>query len=225
MPNTLGFALFIIGVAVFLGWYAVGTQLNVRRGNDVLRWLQAGLTLVGEKTTMRWLGSSAIELKVQQAKEPYRQVEVFIVLEPRDVPFLWWFFRARGRRDFLIVRIHLRAMPNVQLEALDPCGWSTRGLEQELQDRRWTRMESVSQLPLVSYVESSDGLQTAAELLELAALPGSSLVRLAVHHAVPNLEVQWTLDDLETLQAQHVFETLQRIGERLYNSSFETVKE
>ncbi len=225
MPNTLGFALFIVGVAVFLGWYAVGTQLNVRRGNDVLRWLQAGLTLVGEKTTMRWLGSSAIELKVQQAKEPYRQVEVFIVLEPRDVPFLWWFFRARGRRDFLIVRSHLRAMPKVQLEALDPRGWSTRGLEQELQDRRWTRMESVSQLPLVSYVESSDGLQTAAELLELAALPGSSLVRLAVHHAVPNLEVQWTLDDLETLQAQHVFETLQRIGERLYNSSFETVNE
>src|SRR5574337_463851 len=32
--------LFVLVVIVFLGWFALGTQLNVRRGNAVLRWLQ-----------------------------------------------------------------------------------------------------------------------------------------------------------------------------------------
>lgn len=216
MSDTLGFGLFVIGVLIFLGWYAIGTQLNVRKGNDVLRWLQDGLTLVGEKTTMRWLGSSVVELKVQQAKAPFRQVEVFIVLEPRDVPFLWWFFRARGRRDFLIVRSQLHTMPDFELEALDRRAWSTRGVEQAVKSKRWTQVETTPQLSLVAYAEGDEGIQAAPELLNLAAAPGSSLIRLAIRHAVPNLEAQWTLTDIKSLPARRIFETLQHITERLY---------
>ncbi len=218
MSNTLGFGLSVIGILIFLGWYAIGTQLNVRKGNDMLRWLQDGLTLAGEKTTMRWLGSSVVELKVQQAKAPFRQVEVFIVLEPRDVPFLWWFFRARGRRDFLIVRGQLRTMPDFELEALDRRAWSTRGVEQAVKSRGWRPAAATPRSPLVAYAERDEGIQAAPELLDLAALPGSSPIRLAIHHAVPNLEAQWALTDIKGLSARHIFETLQRIAERLYPS-------
>ena len=129
MSNELGRTLFVLAVVVFLGWFAVGTHLNVRKGHRLLRWLQDGMPLLGAKTTLRWLGSSAIELKVTNALAPLRSVDVFVVLEPRDLPFLWWLFHARGRRDLLIVRAQLGATPPFELEALDLRAWSTRGIE------------------------------------------------------------------------------------------------
>ncbi len=209
--------LFVLAVIVFLGWFAVGTQLNVRKGNAVLRWLQDGLTLVGEKTTLRWLGSSAVELKVQSAAKPLRALEIFIVLEPRDIPFLWWLFRARGRRDLLILRAQLRAMPATELEALHTRAWSTRGIERSLKAKGWTRIETSPNASLAAYAqgagETASGL--LAVLLKEAAIPELALVRLAVRHSVPNLEVQWRLAGFEKISSRRVFEAVHSIAERV----------
>ena len=51
-PNL---ALFILVVIFVVGGFALGTHRNVRRGHDAMRWVQDGLPLVGEKTTLRWL--------------------------------------------------------------------------------------------------------------------------------------------------------------------------
>src|ERR1041384_1507684 len=106
-----------MAVIVFVGWVAVGAQYNVRRGKSALKWLQEGLPLVGERATVRWLGSSVIELKIAEAKAPFRSAEVLVVLEPRDVPLMWWWAHARGRRDVLIFRSQLRGAPKVEPEA------------------------------------------------------------------------------------------------------------
>ena len=37
-------------------WFALGTQRNISKGNELLRWLQTGLPMLGRKATMRWLG-------------------------------------------------------------------------------------------------------------------------------------------------------------------------
>jgi hypothetical protein len=219
MSNANGFGLFVIGVAFFLGWYAVGTQLNVRRGNAILKWLQDGLTLIGEKTTMRWLGSSAVELKVQNAKAPFRQVELFVVLEPRDGPLLWWFFRARGRRDFLIVRGHLNEMPEIEAEAIDPKAWSTRGVVQEMAIKRWKPAPVAEGSSLVAYSEADAAPPaTTAELVRLSERPGYPLLRLAVRHAVPNLELQWRLADFKQLPSTELVSALQSVGAHLCKS-------
>ena len=139
MLNALGPPLFIIVVIAVVGWFALATQRNVRKGNDALRWLQDGLKLLGEKTNLRWLGSSVVELTIPSAKEPFRQAEVVVVLEPRDVPFLWWYDRVRGRRDLLIVRGQLRRTPGFEFEALDPRCWTTHTIEKQVRSRNWTR--------------------------------------------------------------------------------------
>ena len=56
MLNALGPPLFIIVVIAVVGWFALATQRNVRKGNDALRWLQDGLKLLGEKTNLRLAG-------------------------------------------------------------------------------------------------------------------------------------------------------------------------
>jgi hypothetical protein len=119
-------ALAVVVVVVFMGWFALGTQRNIRLGNDVLRWLQEGLPLLGRRTTMRWLGSSAVELRIADAAEPFREATVLVVLEPRDIGLLWAWARLRGRRDFVIIRADLRSAPRVGVDAWDPEGWTGR---------------------------------------------------------------------------------------------------
>jgi hypothetical protein len=221
MPGELERYLFTLVVVLFLGWFALGTQLNVRRGNKVLRWLQDGLTLLGEKTTLRWLGSSAVELKVQDATGPLRWVQIFVVLEPRDIPFLWWFFRARGRRDLLILRGQLHTMPPFEFEAWDSRAWSTRGLEQEAKAKGWAAMEPTPESTLTGYAHGS--ATAARDLLHdytsRSALSGLPWVRLAVRQGVPNLEVQWRLAGFETSSSRRVLERWRSIAERLQELS------
>jgi hypothetical protein len=128
MPPLEAFGPSIaIGLILFVMlWFALGTQRNIRKGNDLLRWLQSGLPLLGRRTTMRWLGSSAVELGIVEPAEPFREATVVVVLEPRDVSFLWAFARSRGRRDFVIVRANLVRAPRFSMEVRDPRGWTGR---------------------------------------------------------------------------------------------------
>ena len=91
-----------------------------------MRWMQGGLPVLGERTTVRWLGSTAVEMVIRDGKAPFAGVTLVIFLEPRDVPWMWALGRSRGRRDTLIIRGVLRRAPEVELEALDPASWSGR---------------------------------------------------------------------------------------------------
>lgn len=207
---SLSLAVFIIVIIFVVGWFAAGTHYNVRKGHDAMRWLQDGLPLIGEKTNLRWLGSSVVELKIQQAKPPFRQADVLVVLEPRDVAPIWAAARLRGRRDLFIFRGLLRNQPRKELEALDTTSWSTRGRERQLQQEHWLPVP-VSP-PLVAYAPQPSG--AASELLS-PALDGCPLVRLAIHRSEPNFEVQWRLDHLRQHSARTVFQTLRHLAEGL----------
>jgi hypothetical protein len=82
--------------------------------------------MLGRRTTLRWLGSSAVELGIAEAETPFRDATVVVVLEPRDVSLLWAYARSRGRRDFLIVRANLRRAPRFSMDVGDPRGWTGR---------------------------------------------------------------------------------------------------
>ena len=156
-------AIFVVVVIAIVGWFALGTHLNVRKGYRFLEWLQSGLPLVGEKTTLRWLGSSVVHLEIENAREPFRRVEVLVVLEPRDVPPLWLLSRLRGRRDLLIVRTELRSVPKLQIEILDRQAWSTRTVDKEVRQQQWQLVPfenpgfQVYALPPVANVAAAGG--------------------------------------------------------------------
>jgi hypothetical protein len=213
MSHDSGRIAFVVAAVLVVGWFALGTIFNIRRGNRLLRWVQDGLPLLGERTTLRWLGSSGLELQVRSALGPLKSAVVFILLEPRDLPILWWLFRARGRHDLLIVRGELHRAPRVELEALDLLAWSTRGLERTLGRQGWTRVTAPADASLALYARGRD--DAASRILPVATVPELSLVRLAVHHDAPNLEVQWHLTGLRSLESRHVFETVHRLAHRL----------
>ncbi|HVH67051.1 MAG TPA: hypothetical protein VM716_04230 [Gemmatimonadales bacterium] len=216
MSVEAGRITFVVTAIVVVGWFALGTQFNIRRGNRLLRWLQSGMPRLGERTTLRWLGSSGLELKVRDARAPLKSAELFLLLEPRDLPILWWLFRARGRRDLLIIRGELRAPPTMELEVVDARAWSTRGLARSLPQGGWTPIAVSSGSPLVAYGRGrGDAPDAATQLLAELSLPELTLVRVALHSRAPHLELQWHLTGLRDLEARRVFETLHRMAERL----------
>jgi len=207
---SLSVAIFIIVVILVVGGFALGTQRNVRRGDDAMRWAQGGLPIIGEKTTLHWLGSSVLQLKIQNAKRPFREAEVLFVLEPRDIAPLWWLARARGRRDLFIFRSRMQKLPDFEFEALTPAAWSARGREAQLRSQKWQTLAAPS--PLVAY--APEPVSAANRLLELARLNDCPLVRLSIQRRDPNFEVQWPLVELKKLSASTVFEIIHKLGQQ-----------
>ena len=78
----------VVAVAV-VAWFAAGTIWNVRKGSALMRWMQGGLPALGERTTVRWLGSTAVEMVIREAKAPFSGATLVIFLEPRDLPWMW----------------------------------------------------------------------------------------------------------------------------------------
>ncbi len=208
-----GRALFFLAVIVFVGWFAGGTFLNVRKGNAVARWMQEGLPLLGEKTTMRWLGSSGLELKLVNPIKPLSDLQIFILLEPRDVPILWGYFHWRGRRDILILRGQISPGPAFQLEAADPQAWSTREAQAEAIRKRWSPLPCPPGSRISAYAEGR--VEVATQLLALAAGCPLPLVRLAVRRNAPQLEVQWHLRRFASVSARSLFQTFHQLSEEL----------
>lgn len=209
----VGRGLFFLAVVILVGWFAAGMFWNVRRGNAVARWLQEGLPLLGGKTTLRWLGSSGLEMKIQSPHSPLLNVEVFILLEPRDIPLLWGYFHARGRRDVLIVRCQSSSIPQFQLEAFDPHAWSARNSQQEAVRKQWSPVTVPQGLKVVACGEGA--LESAQAVLALAAESQLPLVRLAVRRAAPQLEVQWELLRFDDGSSRRLFEALLQINKQL----------
>lgn len=202
-------AIFVAAVILIVGWFALGTHVNIRKGHRFMEWVQAGLPLFGEKTTLRWLGSSVVHLTIEKAHPPFRRVEVLIVLEPRDVPPLWLLSRLRGRRDLLIVRTEMRSVPKLQVEILHPEAWSTRSIASEAQQLQWQPMPGDT-LPYRIFAPAP---VNAAELIAEAAAAELSLVRLGVRRANNALEVQWRLPAKPDSEARSAFTAVQRLAE------------
>lgn len=210
-----GAFIFAAAVILFFGWFAVGMQWNIRKGNAALRWLREGLPLIGEKTTMRWLGSSVVELKIAKAKDPFRTAETLVVMEPRDVSFLWAFYHARGRRDLLIFRAQMRSSPAFELEVIDPKAWTTQGIERNVLGKGWQTLSLDNQSSLNAFLSDETDPSTARTLVAQTMGMGAKLVRLSVHRTVPNLEIHWLLPDTNILPARDWFIHLNQVGKRV----------
>lgn len=198
----------LIGIAAVavVAWFAAGTIWNVRTGHALMRWMQEGLPLLGSRTTVRWLGSTVVEMVIGDAKAPFTGATVVIFLEPRDLP--WWpLSRARGRRDTLIIRGALRQAPALELEALDPRSWSGRDALSRV-PHGWLMREG----GIAVHYESTPALERADALVARARGAGLRLARLSVRRAEPHFQLHVSLPDRQR-PAREFFEAVHALSE------------
>ncbi len=196
-----------------LAWFVAGTVWNVRRGRELMRWMQGGLPVLGERTTVRWLGSTAVEMVIRSAKPPFEEATVVIFLEPRDVPWMWALSRGRGRRDTLIVRGKLRTSPRADLEALDRNSWSGRDAMRRLSAEPWSVREPSAPDGLAVYYKAVAALPRADALVELARRGGLVVRRLSVRRSEPHLQIHLALPS-GGVSASELFEAVRALGAR-----------
>lgn len=205
--------LIAVAAVALVAWFAGGTIWNVRRGRALLRWMQDGLPALGQRTTVRWLGSTAVEMVIRDGKSPFASVTLVIFLEPRDIPWMWAIGRLRGRRDTLIMRSVLRRAPAIELEALDPASWSGRDALPRV-PREWPVRPVEAPGGVAVHYASAEALARADTLLAQAQRAGLAIKRLSVRKSEPNFQVHVTLPD-GGQPARDFFEAVHSLAERV----------
>jgi hypothetical protein len=174
--------------------------------------MQGGLPKIGERTTFRWLGSSVAELKIAQAKRPFRQLDTLLVFAPRDVLWLWAWAALRGRTDTLIFRGQLGASPKVDLELAAPHSYTGRMAVQDVARRGW-ESQPYGELQLYAPKGYQDLARSTVEAL---AGPRAALApayrRFALRRNPPHLEIHIPLPDPNTRDAAEFFEALRDLA-------------
>jgi hypothetical protein len=204
--------LIAIAAVAVVAWFAAGTIWNVRTGRELMRWMQGGLPLLGERSTVRWLGSSAAEMVIRDGKAPFAGVTMVIFLEARDTPWMWAIGRSRGRRDTLIIRGLLRRTPVVEFEALDPASWSGRDALPRVPPK-WLVHQAESLGGLIVHYDDAAGLTRADALLALAQRAGFAVRRLSLRRTEPNFQLHVSLPD-HRQPARDFFEAVHSLAER-----------
>jgi hypothetical protein len=204
-------SLLLLAAVVVLLWFALGTGRNIRKGNELLRWLQSGLPLLGRRTTLRWLGSSAVRLEIVDPRSPFRQAEVVVVLEPRDVGVLWAWARARRRRDFLIVRARLERAPRFELEAADLRGWTGRDALREMDPEAWSFADFGDPSIRAAHGPGAEPAATRQLWDRLAGASGG-VWRLSIRRAPPHLEIHVLPPDTATATAEGLIRTVAEVA-------------
>jgi hypothetical protein len=206
-------AVITVVAVLLVAWFAAGTAWNVRRGSNLLRWMQGGLPALGERTTVRWLGSTAVEMVIREARPPFQRAVVLIFLEPRDMPWMWALSRPRGRRDTLIIRGWLRRPPKADLEALDPKSWSGRDALRGVASSEWSVRPPSARGGVATYYRSAGALARADALLDMARGASLTVRRLSVRSGEPHFQLHLAPPGA-SVSASAVFEAVRALGER-----------
>jgi hypothetical protein len=213
MPTLdgLGPAIAIALLLVVMLWFTFGTQRNIRRGNQLLTWLQGGLPRIGPRTTLRWFGSSAVELTIVEPAAPFRDATIVIVLEPRDVGVLWAFARSRGRRDFIIVRTNLRQPPRSSADVGDPTGWTGRLDAPEESGWRQQSWDGGVTAQLDGTIDEGP----IREAWQRFAAASGGVWRLTIQPVVPHLEVHVLPPDQASVTADRLIDAVADLASHL----------
>jgi hypothetical protein len=207
----------VIG-GIFVAWFAAGMIYNLRRGDAILRWMQAGLPSIGPRTTFRWLGSTVAEMGIGQAKRPFRRMDILLVFRPRDVIFLWMASLFQGRDDTLILRAHLSSVPLLDLELADPKTWTGQMEIRRLQQRHWEEKDYQGLILLAP----KGLLGLAEETLNRFAQPmqvfSGHYVRFGLRKEAPHLIIHVPMPKYKELSAGEYFEALRGLGQAVSNN-------
>ncbi len=213
-PSAILQGVGIVLVAAVLLWFALGTQMNIRKADRVMKWLQSGLPVLGPRTTLRWLGSSVAELKIVDPKAPCRNAMAMIVLEPRDLSALWALSRGRGRRDFLLLRLDLVRAPRFRADLIDPRAWTARNKRADdapfAHEAAWTDASGTT--VTVRGDRAADVAQLRDAWDELGRASGGPW-RISVRQLVPHVEVHCLFPSLATGDARRLLTIVRDLAE------------
>ncbi len=195
--------------AVLLAGYGAGYVLNRRRAQELVLWLQRGLSPWGTVQAGGKLPGLVTggRLRVPAAAAPFRHIEVTYVLAPREnLPF-WVIHRLRGKGDEVLVHITARRRPRLEVRVLPRSGTAAPTLYD--QGRAFARAFSTP----TYHVYCRGELPCPEEVLRgmLQLLP-EGIHAFAVHEESPHVRLRVDARPLVARSPQEVWDTLARVA-------------
>lgn len=202
--------------ALLVVWYIVGWQVNRRRGERLLAWILQGLRAFSDQITVSRLGTSGFQVNVGKAQAPFREMEVTILLQPREILLLWIFNRLRGRADHLVLKGTLRASPRGEVEMMKKRGRLAGRVLKGLDEGVWVRQETAG--GLVMACRGEKGQQQVDAISPLLAGLSPRLLRLSLSKKAPHILVSLSLAGLDEQSALLMLSSLQELARTVTSS-------
>jgi hypothetical protein len=122
---------------VLLIWYFVGGQWNRSRSRLIVRGLAKGFASLSPPPKLQWLGPTAFQIQAANPPDPFKQLGIMTVLQPRELLLFWLANRLRGRHDLLVIKGEFQNNPRLELELFDPATPTGREGGQTAAAERW----------------------------------------------------------------------------------------
>lgn len=215
--NPLTNAVIILCIGL-MAWYAMGTWLNRRRAMSIVHDLRTGLGDLGDRLTYQFRPSTGLDIKVGQPKPPYARVRVHLMLEAREVLFLWLVNHyLRGRRDQFIIEADLTRRPDTEVLVVDPgVPLGKLALSRAHERGQATRpVATRSGTDLQRWASTKPGERLAADFARNGTPPGMPLWVLATQKKSPQLVVICGLDQMNGDSVRHLLRRVRELALRV----------
>ena len=148
--------------AIFFLWWLAGSLFNRRRSADLVKAVREALPALGEGAGIRWFGSGAFQIDLSKPAAEFTRVQVVGLLEPRDIPLVWLYWRLRGRRDRLVVQADFRRPPRAGVSPATVPPW----LAELTLQRSSPHLHLTAQVPPGGEAAIDEAFRLADELAE-----------------------------------------------------------
>ena len=196
MNERLAFGVVLVLAGFFLVWFLAGNELMRRRARQLAVWCKRATDPLGGRQAVRWLTLGSFRLEVTGTRPPFESAVVTGLVESWDVPVVWLWNRARGRRDMVLAQFTLRRQPGWGIELHRSRSMLASSSRRWAREQEW-EPEVLDEFELAPAGEGPRRL-TLLLLDELGA-ERSHLVRLAVRRKEPHLTVALNVPDRSRL--------------------------
>jgi len=125
-------------VAVDLAWFLIFSRYNRRKGDLVLRWVEAASATRGRVLDTKWLSRSCLQDHMSFAAQWFENARVTIKLLPRPILIQWVVCLWRRQRETVTFEADLDDSPTFHLEITRHRWLTQKPKELSSPTRNWT---------------------------------------------------------------------------------------
>ncbi len=212
--TTLAIALSLLLVAGYL-W---GSMVNRRVRRMAAGWARRGLSGLPEGATIRTLGAAGILIRQPHPRPGLEDLQMTVLLEPREVLPLWLWHRLTGRRDLVVLRITLTAAAAADLEIVARAHPFGRAALRALSEADGWRVVHRNETFTIGARRTKNAATLGQSVLRVLAPAIPGLAQLSMRRGNPTVQVGFPLPPPE-MSLGPMLDNLAAVAQRLQGDS------
>jgi hypothetical protein len=199
MDTTSPGTALAIGLSLLLvSGYVWGSAVNRRLRWSLARWTREAFRDLPDGATIRTFGTSGVLIRQPRPRPDILDLQMTVLLEPREVAPLWLWYRLQGRRDLVVLRFTLRGPARADLEIAARASAFGQAAMRALTEAEGWRVVDRGETFTIAARRTRDPEELGKDLLRILTpvLPG--LAQVSVRRGTPVVQVGFPLPPPET---------------------------